>query len=119
MNTRLTPRRMTTAMVALILAAMVTGTAAAQNAPQQTWAGNRIREASMNWADYIAEPAETEMPRQTWAGPMIQVASTNWADYASEPVAVSVRQRWAGQQIQQASINWADYSGEPLAASNP
>ncbi len=119
MNARLIVVMMTAATAVLVIAAMATGTLAAQDAPQHGWAGSRIREASLNWADYVAEPAETELPRKTWAGPMIQAASTNWADYHGESPAVSIAERWAGMQIQQASTNWADFGREPLASSDP
>jgi len=123
MNTRLVVRTATIAMGALMLAVVSTASVAARDMPPQPWAGNRIWEASTNWAEYgdepVAESAELEMLRQAWAGPEIQAASTNWADYGGVTLAETVKQQWARKQIQQASMNWADYEDEPVDASKP
>jgi hypothetical protein len=115
MNSQATVRTAVLAMTVLIITAMLTGKALAQEESNSTWSGNRIREISMNWADFVNEDAATDGPLQAWAGPMIHEASTNWADYAGGSVAASVNHPWSGPQVQQASMNWADNAHEAAA----
>ncbi len=52
--------------------------------------GERIRQASLNWADYAEEPAIVTAPQQVWEGEKISQASLNWADYAKEPALAQI-----------------------------
>ena len=59
-------------------------------------------------------PSPLVTHQQTWAGEGIGQASLNWPDYAEESVVViEPRQRLEGERIPQASLNWADYVEEP------